>query len=100
MIVFEGPIGDSREVVQFLRRELRNLRTLRNMVVFRDKTVVLDVNRDGIEFPGLTYGCTALDDVLRELGVVFPAKTLHDPNSTPNGVREFVLSACWTWGHG
>jgi hypothetical protein len=36
---------------------------------------------------------------LRELGVVFNGKTLHNPDATPGGVKEFTLSARWTWGH-
>ena len=100
MIVYTGPIDDSRELIQFLRRERNKLRLLRKLVVSRDNTVIRDVNGEGIEFPGLTYGCAVLDELLRELGIVFPFKTLHDPESTPDGIREFVLSACWTWGHG
>jgi hypothetical protein len=41
-----------------------------------------------------------LGRLLQEFGVVFPHKVLHDPNATPDGIREFDLSACWTWGHG
>jgi hypothetical protein len=68
-------------------------------VVSREKTVVLDVNGDGIEFPGLTYGSPVLEELLRELGVIFTPKTLHNPKATPGGVKEFLLTAKWTWGH-
>ena len=88
MIVYPGPIDDSHQLIQFFRREVNKLRTLRKLVVSRESSVVQDVNGEGMEFPGLTYG------------IVFPTKTLHDPNSTPNGVREFDLSTCWTWGNG
>jgi hypothetical protein len=100
MIVYTGPIDDPHELIQFFRRELNKLRTLRKLVVSRENSFIQDVNGDRMEFPGLTHGCPVLDRLLRELGIVFPAKTLHDPNSTPDGVREFDLSACWTWGHG
>jgi hypothetical protein len=99
MIVYSGPVDDSHEVVQFFRREVGKLRALRKLTVNREKAVVWDVNRDGIEFPGLTYGCPALEDLLRELGVVFNPQTLHNPNATPSGTKEFDLSARWTWGH-
>jgi hypothetical protein len=75
------------------------LRVLRRLIISGDKTVVRDVNGDGIEFPGLTYGSAILEDLLRELEVIFTPKTLHDPDATPNGVKEFRLSARWTWGH-
>src|SRR5712692_6648829 len=99
MIVYTGSLEDSHELIQFLRRETVNLRALRKLVVYRDKTVVRDVNGDGIEFPGLTYGCATLEMVLREVGVIFTPQTLHDPDATPGGVKEFRLSARWPWGH-
>ena len=99
MIVYNGPLDDSDEMIQFLRRELLALRTLRKAIISRKKTIVLDVNGDGIEFPGLTYGSEALEALLRELGVVFTPQTLHNPDATPNGIKEFRLSARWTWGH-
>lgn len=99
MVVYTGSLDDSRELIQFFRREAANLRTLRKLVISPEKTVVLDINRDGIEFPGLTYGSATLETLLQELEVVFSPKTLHDPNATPGGVKEFLLSARWTWGH-
>ena len=100
MIVYGGPIDNAHELIQFFRREADKLRLLRKLVVSRECTALLDVNGDRMEFPGLTYGSPVLDRLLQELGVVFPAEILHDPDSTPNGVRELDLSACWTWGHG
>jgi hypothetical protein len=99
MIVYTGSIEDPDELIQFFRREAANLRILRRLIVSRDKTVVRDVNGDGLEFPGLTYGSATLEELLRELGVIFTPKTLHDPNATPDGVKEFRLSARWTWAH-
>jgi len=99
MIVYTGSIEDPDELIQFLRREAANLRILRRLTVSRDKTVVRDVNGDGLEFPGLTYGSATLEELLRELGVIFTPKTLHNPNATPDGVKEFRLSARWTWAH-
>ena len=99
MIVYTGPPEDSGGLIQFFRREVDSLRALRKIVISKEKTVVHDVNGDGIEFPGVTYGSPTLEELLRELGVVFNAQTLHNPNATPTGVKEFRLSARWTWGH-
>jgi len=99
MIVYGGSVEDSRELIQFFRREVGKLKALRKLVVNGQKTIVLDVNKDGMEFPGLTYGCASLDELLRELGIVFNAQTLHNPKATPSGVKEFDISARWTWGH-
>jgi hypothetical protein len=99
MVVYTGSIEDSHELIQFYRREAAKLRDMRRLVVSREKTVVRDVNGDGIEFPGLTYGSAMLEELLRELGVIFSPQSLHNPNATPDGVKEFRLSARWTWGH-
>src|SRR3979411_2157987 len=99
MVVYAGSLEDSRELIQFFRREADKLRNLRRLIVSREKTVVRDVNGDGIEFPGLTYGSAVLEELLRELGVIFSPQNLHNPNATPDGVKEFRLSARWTWGH-
>ena len=44
-----------------------------------------DLKQDGIEFPGLTYGNNVLDELLRELGVIFTPAHLHNPDATPGG---------------
>ena len=99
MIVYTGSINETDELIQFFRREAPNLHALRKLVISPEKTVVVDVNADGIEFPGLTYSNKTLEALLHELGVVFTPGALHNPNATPTGVKEYRLSARWTWGH-
>jgi hypothetical protein len=99
MIVYTGSLEDTHEFVQFLRRETAKLRALRKLIISRERTILWDVNKDGIEFPGLTFGSATLEVLLEELGVVFTPQTLHNPNATPSGVKEFDLSARYTWGN-
>jgi hypothetical protein len=99
MIVYGASVEDAHELIQFFRREVGKLKALRKIVISRDKTVVSDVNKDTMEFPGLTYGNPTLDQLMRELGIVFNPRTLHNPNATATGVKEFDISAKWTWGH-
>jgi hypothetical protein len=99
MIVYAGPLDDGDALVQFVRRELPNLRHLRKLVITRERASIVDVNGDSMEFPGLTYGNPVLDRLLQELGVVYTPQALHNPDATPGGVKEFRLSARWTWGH-
>jgi hypothetical protein len=99
MIVYTGSVEDSSELIQFFRREVGKLKALRKLVVNAEKTVIWDVNKDGMEFPGLTYGSASLEELLRELGIVFNKQTLHNPKATPSGIKEFDISAKWTWGH-
>jgi transposase len=99
MIVYSGSIESPSELIQFFRREVSKMKALRKLIINAEKTVVLDVNKDGMEFPGLTYGSESLEELLRELGIVFNRQTLHNPKATPSGIKEFDISAKWTWGH-
>src|SRR5262249_631667 len=99
MVAYTGSLDDYDELVRFFRREAANLRMLRKLIVSPEKTVVRDINGDGIEFPGLTYGSPTLEELLREVGVIFTPETLHNPAATPGGVKEFRLSARHPWGH-
>jgi transposase len=99
MIVYAGSVEDARELIQFFRREVGKLKALRKIVINTEKTTILDVNKEGMEFPGLTYGAASLEELLKELGIVFNKQTLHNPKATPSGIKEFDISAKWTWGH-
>ena len=96
MIVYTGPIDDASKLIQFFRRETDKLRALRKVVISPESTRVLDINKDGVEFPNLTYGSEVLERLLNELGVVFKKETLH---AHPGSTKEFDISARWTWGH-
>jgi hypothetical protein len=98
MIVYTGSLEDDREMIRFFRRESGNLRSLGKVTISPEKTVVRDVNGDTMEFPGLTYGNPVLETLLEELGVIFTAQALHDRNATPDGIKEFRLSARHPWG--
>ena len=100
MIVYSGSLQDTQQLIQFFRREAPKLQLLRRLIISEHKTVVLDVNRDGIEFPGLTFGSPALLTLLGDLGVVFEREALLEPPASPDGLKEFGLGAVWTWGHG
>ena len=99
MIVYSGPLDDTHLVIQFFRREAPKLRILRRLIVSKEKTVVLDVNRDGIEFPGLTFGSPALERLLQDLGVCYSRESLSEASTMKDCVKEFGLGAVWTWGH-
>jgi|SRR5688572_3012227 hypothetical protein len=99
MIVYSGSLEDTHKLIQFFRREAPKLKILRRVIVSLDKTVVLDVNGDGIEFPGLTFDSPGLERLLQDLGVVYSRESLHEASSLPGSVKEFGLGAVWTWGH-
>ena len=92
-------MDDTHALIQFFRVEAAKLRNLRKLTISLESTIVQDVNGDKIEFPGLSYGNATLDELLRELGVIFSPQTLHNPKATASGKKEFTLSGRWTWGH-
>jgi hypothetical protein len=98
MIVYSGSIEDTHTLIQFFRREAPNYHLLRRLIVTKEKTVVLDVNRNGIEFPGLTFDSPGLKRLLDDLGVVYSWDYLKEENAHA-GVMEFSLGAVWCWGH-
>jgi hypothetical protein len=93
--VYTGSLDDTPALIQFFRREKDRLRSLRKLVISPERTVLWDVNRDRLEFPGLTYGAPALEALLRELGVVFQPQAVRDPAAR---VTEFDLSVRHPWG--
>jgi hypothetical protein len=95
MIVYSGPVDDTHHLIQFFRREAPKFKILRRVIVSQDKTLVLDVNGDGIQFPGLTFASPSLDRLLEDLGVCYDREALN----AASGVKEFGLGAIWTWGH-
>jgi len=99
MIVYRGSVEDTHSLIQFFRREAPKLRILRRLIVSQEKTVVLDVNGDGIEFPTLTFDSPGLERLLDDLGVVCSRESLREASSSPGAVKEFGLGAVWTWGH-
>ena len=99
MIVYAGSLEDTHQLIQFFRREAPNLRILRRLIVSREKTLVLDVNGDGIEFPGLSFESPGLTRLLDDLGVVYSRESMRIANASPGSVKEFGLGSVWTWGH-
>jgi len=99
MLVYPGPTEDVQALLEFVRREAPHFRAFRKVIITPEKTVLRDVNGDGIEFPALTYGSPVLEALLREMGVVFTPAALHNPHATPSGVKEYSISAVNPWGH-
>ncbi len=96
MIVYTGSTEGAHDLIQFFRRETEKLRALRRVVISPKTTRLLDINKDGVEFPNLTYGSEVLELPLEELDVDFNRQSLH---ANPDATKEFDVSARLTWGH-
>lgn len=89
----------SSDIARFIRHRQDDLSLLRRVIVEADRTRVLDVNRNELIFPGISYGHPALEIILREAGASYDPATLDTPAKTPGGVREFRISAKYPWAH-
>ncbi len=93
---FTGSSPD--EAVAFLADQRQRLKPFRRVIVASDRTRVLDVNRDEVVFPGVTFGHPLLEVVLRGAGASFDPKNFH---TAPAGqqTREFGCTARYPWAH-
>lgn len=93
---FTGNTPD--EVVAFLADARQRLKPLRRVIVGPDRTRVLDVNRNEVVFPGVTFGHPLLETVLRGAGASFDPTNFH---TAPTGqqTREFGCTARYPWAH-
>lgn len=96
-IRFDYKPGEVEPVIKFFRRESDRLRSLTKIVISPGKTVIHDINRDTMEFAGLTFGDPALEALLRELEVVYDAAALARAAAEGREV-EYPLSARFPWG--
>lgn len=97
LAVFQG--GSEDVLIRFLRREVPRMRTLRWVVVTPTETRLLNVNRENLRFPGLTYGDPLLHALLREVNASFDPDSANQPPPNPDLIREFHIGARYPWGH-
>lgn len=88
--------GEVESVVQFFRRESGRLRFLTKVFICPGKTIIQDINRDTMEFVGLTFGDPALEALLTDLEVVFDLEVLKAAAAAGRTV-EYPLSARYPW---
>jgi hypothetical protein len=96
-IQFSG--GSEPQLRHFLREQATQLSLLRRVYVERDVTRVLDVNRDELVFPGITFGHPLLGLVLKEAGASFDPAVLDGTLPADWERREFYISAKYPWAH-
>ena len=96
-IKFDYNPGEVVAVIRFFRRESDRLRSLTKVVISPGKTVIHDINRDTMEFAGLTFGDPALEALLKELEVIYDAGALERAAAAGREV-EYPLSARFPWG--
>ncbi|MFA6545089.1 MAG: hypothetical protein WCS99_11785 [Limisphaerales bacterium] len=92
---FPGSTPD--EVAVFLAGQRQRLKPFRRVVVGPDRTRVVDVNRNEVVFPGVTFGHPLLESVLRAAGAAFDPANFSTPPAGQQ-TREFGCTARHPWG--
>ena len=95
-ITFDHKPGEVEPVIRFFRRESSRLRFLTKVIISPEKTVIQDINRDTMEFAGLTFGDPALEALLTDLEVVYDLEVLKAAAAEGRTV-EYPLSARYPW---
>jgi hypothetical protein len=95
-ITFDHKPGEVEPVIRFFRRETDRLRSLTKVIISPDETVVQDINRDAMEFVGLTFNDPALEALLTDLEVVYDLEVLMAAGAEGRTV-EYPLSARYPW---
>ncbi len=92
--------GDDENAARlFIRRTAAELSLLRWVYVGRTETRVVDVNRDELVFPSVSFGHSLLGTILRETGASFDPAVLSGPMPEACERREFYISAKYPWAH-
>lgn len=87
--------GDLPAALEFLKRTRWELRELRFARLYRDRFVVIDVNRDSFEIQGVGYADPAAAALLRAVNAAFDPATLAEP--TPLEYKEFSTGRRHAW---
>lgn len=92
--------GDSVEALtKFILDQRMVFKAFRRVIVKPDLSVIQDLNRNEIHFPGIGYGNPLLETLLKESGASFDPKTVHEPPPNDEQRRELRCSARYAWGH-
>ena len=84
-------------VRQILKAQRRGFNTANRVRIERDRTIILDINKDPFTIEGLGFGDPNLLALLGALGASCDPQEVQrlDKSSPP---REFSLSRAWAWG--
>ncbi len=92
------PGGGLEELIAFIAEQRQRMKPFRRVLITEDLARILDVNRNELVFPGVTYGHPLLEALLRAAGAAFDPATCHTPPAG-NHSREFGCTARYPWAH-
>ncbi|MFT6618216.1 MAG: hypothetical protein ACKVHO_06805 [Verrucomicrobiia bacterium] len=97
MLDFTGSTAD--EIAQFILQARLEFKAFRRVVIEPGLTRIIDINRNEIRFPDISYGNELLNTVVKEAGGSFSPTTLHDEPPNDAKRKEVRCSARYAWGN-
>jgi hypothetical protein len=89
---------DPAMVDTILRAQRRGFNIAAKITVAPGITTIFDLNGDGFQITGLSYGDENLIELLKILGAGFDPRQLRQVSPDDQDTREYTLSRSWTWG--
>jgi hypothetical protein len=87
--------GDLNAALEFLKRTRWELRSLRNVRVWKDRLQIFDVNKDHFEIRGVGYPDADIVPLLKAVNTAFDPQTVHDPITAE--YKEFATGRRHAW---
>ncbi len=87
------------EALLYFKLHRTHLRALRRILVAPEGATVMDINGKGMFLSGLTWGCEALEVLLKLAGASYDPATLHDEPKGPVKNRAYQVVKSDPWGH-
>ncbi len=91
--------SDESSLRAFIRDRKARFNWFRRVIVHPDRTRIIDVNRNELVLPGITYDHPLLELVMKEAGASYDLTTLHTQPTTLGATREHPCGACYPWAH-
>jgi hypothetical protein len=92
---FDYPTGGLDAALEFLKRTRSELRSLRHVRLWKDRFVVVDVNKDCFEIRGIGYEHPDVVHLLRAVNAAFNPETVHKP--PPGEYKEYDTGRRHAW---
>jgi hypothetical protein len=87
--------GGLQTALDFLKRTRAELRIVRAVQAWKDRILVIDVNKDCFEIRGLGYADAEIVPLLQEVSAAYDPDRVHVP---PAGeFKEFPAGRCHPW---
>jgi hypothetical protein len=89
--------GGGPAALEFIKRTRAELRALRKVRLWKDRTQVIDVNKDCFEIRGLGYASPDIIPILEEINAAYKPESIHA--AVDAEYKEFDTGRRYTWAH-